>query len=511
MTVLLTADGLSLEDLWRVAVDGERLEVAPEVDERLAAGRAVVERMLDGDRLVYGLNTGLGHQRDRRVSREELMEYQVRIVVGHAGAVGPPLPDEHVRALMAARVAGFAAGGSGVTPAACHALVDLLNAGVHPVVPEVGSVGAADLMHLAAVAKVLIGRGHARLDGETLKGAEALERAGLEPYVLQPKDGLALVSANSASIGMGALAVRQAERLVDLADAVVALSLETLSANPSPFDERAARAKGVPGSVLTAANVRAHLQGSALYDPATVLSVQDSLSLRTVPQVHGALREQLTFARRAVEAELNGMGDNPLVSVEDDEMISNGNFHPMVLAIAFEGLRVALAHVGQISERRLHKSTLIHFEASASLLEAGEVLEIEPDDEEVHGDDSDVADYEAPGLLAYAAAELAAELKSLADPVTFDVPPLDFDIEDHATLAPLAVATARRSLQKLETILVIEAITSATLLQARRPRPRLGTGTAALYGQVRQAFRSLDPDSSGADAVEIVRAALSPR
>lgn len=508
--VALGVGGLGVDDVWRVAVEGARLEVSPEVEERLAAGRAVVERALAGDRLVYGLNTGLGHQRDVRVSHDELAEYQVRMIVAHAGGLGPALPDEDVRAIVVARVAGFAAGGSGVSPAACRALVDLLDAGVHPVVPEVGSVGASDLMHLAAVAMVLIGRGQARLGGEVLPGAEALVRAGLEPYRPEPKDGLALLSANAASIGTGALAVRRAERLADLADLVAALSLEALVANVSAFDDEVARAKPIPGQVRVAANVRDHLRGSYLADPATVVSVQDPLSLRTVPQVHGAWREQLAFARRAVEAELNAVGDNPLVSVATGRTVSNGNFSPMVLALAFEGLRVALAHVGLLAERRLHKLTLVHFEAEA---DAG-LRRTDGPDLAVGGDPDgpdDGPDRDVPGLLAYAAAAVLGELKALAAPVTLSCPPLDFDVEDHATMAPLAVATTRQALDKLETILVVEAITATTVLRAAHPRRRLGEGTAAFFATVRRALAGLGPHGSGADAVEAVRAAVAGR
>ncbi len=344
--VTLTLDGLGLADLYRVAVEGASLEVDPAVYARVAAGRAVVERALGGERLVYGLNTGVGHLRDARVSREALMEYQVRLVVGHACAIGPALPDADTRALMLARVSGLARGGSGAHPSAMRALVDMLNAGVHPVVPEIGSVGASDLMHMAAVALALVGRGEARYGDETLPGGEALARAGLTPYVMQPKDGLALISANGFAIGVGALAIHEVERVARLADLAGALTLEAIGANLSPFEAAVAAAKPVPGQIAAAAYLRELLRGSDLYDPATVVSVQDPLSFRVMPQVHGALREQIAFARASVETELNAMDDNPLVLIEDDRMISTGNFHPMALAPAFDALRVGLAHVG---------------------------------------------------------------------------------------------------------------------------------------------------------------------
>lgn len=491
--VTLTRARMTLEDLYRVAVDGARIEIAPEVEERVRAGRAVVERALAGETLVYGLNSGLGHLRDQRVSHAQLLEYQARMVAAHAGGVGAPLPDADVRALMVARLAGIARGGSGARPEAMRLLAAMLDRRIHPVVPEVGSVGASDLMHMAAVALVMIGRGEARVDGETLPGAVALQRAGLAPYVLQPKEGLAMLSANGAAIGLGALAVLEAERIAGLADLAGALTLETSGANPSPFDEAAARAKPFPGQIAAAAHVRELLAGSYLADPATPLSVQDPLSFRVMPQVHGALREQLAFARRSVEIELNAMDDNPLVLIEQDRMLSNGNFHPMVLALAFDALRVALAHVGMLSERRMNKVIWLKFGQPESF---------------TSGVRAEAEDYSVAGLLAYSAAAVLAELKHLAAPATLGSPPLDMDVEDHATLAPLTVALTRKALHLLETILAIEALLAVDALDNKETLPRLGAGTAPAYAAIHAAIRGAPRGASAATVLEAVRGAL---
>lgn len=492
--VALTTEGLTVEDVYRVAVEGALLEVTQDVYSRVQAGRDVVERVLQGSTLVYGLNTHLGHMRDEPVSLEMLMQYQVLMVVGHAGGVGAPLPDEDVRALMLARIAGMARGGSGATPDAMRTLVAMLNAGVHPVVPEVGSVGAGDLMHMAAIALVAIGRGEARFRGETLPGGEALSRAGISPYVMQPKDGLAFVSANGASVGLGTLVVRQAERVAALADTAGALALETITGNPSPFEAVAAAAKPISGQIAAAAHMRELLAGSYLYDPQTTLSVQDPLSFRVMPQVHGALREQIGVARQSVEVELNAMGDNPLVSIEEGRMLSTGNFHPMVLALAFDSLRVGLAHVGMLSERRMNKLMALRWRDPQAFFK-------------IIGADPDIRS--TAGLLSYAAAAILAELKHLAAPATLECPPLDFDVEDHATLAPLTVMLTRRALDKLETILAIEALMAANTLAALDALPRLGTGTRAAYDVVRRAQDSAGPGASGAVIAEAARRALS--
>ena len=491
--VVLTTAGLTVKDVYRVAVAGAPLEIAADVWARVAAGRAVVERALAGDTPIYGLNTYLGHMRDERVSPEILAQYQLLMVVGHAGGLGEPLPDEDVRALMLARIAGLARGGAGAHPDALRTLAAMLNAGVHPIVPTVGSVGASDLMHMAAVALVLIGRGEARLGGETLPGGAALARAGLTPYVLQPKDGLALISANGAAIGLGALTVLQAERVAALADVAGALSLEATTGNPSPYTEAAAAAKPLAGQIAAAAHLRALLAGSYLYDPATPLSVQDPLSFRVMPQVHGAVREQIGAARRHVEVELNAMDDNPLVSIAEDRLLSTGNFHPMALALAFEALRVGLAHIGMLSERRMNKLLALRFRDPQAFFEAA-ADETEP--------------RAAGGLLSYAAAVLLAELKHLAAPVTLECPPLDLDVEDHATLAPTAVMLTRQALHKLETILAVEALLATNILAAGPALPRLGAGTQRAYATVQAAVDGAGRAASSAVVVEAVRRAL---
>src|SRR5215211_7544906 len=475
--VRLTTDGLTAEEIGRLA-RGATPEPAPEVLERVRASRAVVDRALEGEVMIYGLNTGLGSRRDRRVSREDLGRFQVQMVMDHAGGVGAPLPDEDVRAIMAARIAGIARGGSGAHPGAFDTLVAMLGAGVHPIVPAIGSVGASDLMHMAAIAMVLMGRG------------EALTRAGIAPHRLRPKDGLALISGNGASIGLGALAALEAERTALLADVAGALTLEAIAGNAGPFDDEAARAKPLPGQIAAAAHLRDLLAGSELTQPGRS-SVQDPLSFRVMPQVHGALRDQVAAAREGVEVELNAVGDSPLVSIERDRLLSTGNFHPMGLALAFEAVRIALAHAGMLSERRMNKLvTAIYGEAS---FEFGTV---EPER------------YSVPGLVIYSAAALLSELKQLAAPVTLHCPPLDLDVEDHATLAPQAVMLARRSLLVLEMVLAIEVLVAISALEDQPRLPGLGRGTRPVYEVVRETLEPLDGNASAATVVERVRARL---
>jgi histidine ammonia-lyase len=495
--VRLRTGALTPTDRERIAVGRARVEVDPRVHRRMRASRQVLDDALAAGRPIYGLNTGLGHARDQVIPPELLEAYQRQIVMTHAGAVGPPLAEEDTRAVLAARVAGLARGGSGASVPVLDQLVGFLNAGLTPVVPATGSVGASDLGHLAAVALVAIGRGRAHLGGRTLPAAQALELAGLRPLRLEPKDALALISANAVSIGVGALVARRAARVARMADLAGALAMEALDANLSPFAAAVQEAKPVPGQAEAAANVRALLRGSRLERPGVAASLQDALSVRTMPQVHGALREHVTAAHRAVAIELAGRGDNPLVLPEAGETISNGNFHAIALALAFESLRVAIAHVAMLSERRQAK--LIQ----RAWVDDGRATRLAVAAPEGEGR------YRFPGLMSYSAAALVAELKHLAAPVTLGVPPLDFDVEDHSTFANQAVILTRSALEKFETVLSIEALLAVHEIQQRDLVPELGEGTARALRSVQGLADVVDPDPLAADLVERLHGALA--
>jgi histidine ammonia-lyase len=363
----------------------------------------------------------------------------------------------------------------------------MLNAGVHPLVPEVGSVGAADLMHLAAIGLAAVGEGEARYRGTLMPAREALARAGLEPYRPRVKDGHSILSASSAAIGIGALVAVRAERVARLADAVAALSLEKFGGHTTPFDDEAVRAKPVPGQIEAAAHVRRLLTGSYLYEPGVTTTVQDPLCFRVVPQVHGAFREQVGAARAAVDLELNATDDNPYVSIARDTTLSTGNFHPMVLALAFDALRVGIAHVAMISDRRAGKwrdEDLLRFRNRPR------------------------EDRPRARLVLNSAAALVGELKHLAAPLSIHAPTVEGDIEDHATLGPSTVFATRPALHKLELVLAIEALLAVVALDTRSELPCLGCGTKLLYEAVLGAFAAAGPAASTATTVEAVRETL---
>lgn len=489
--VRVGADPVTLDDIVRIARGGQvRLE--PAAVDRIRAGRAIVDAAVAGPELVYGLNTGLGHMRDVRVELDVLRQYQTAIVVGHAGGIGPPLSTDIVRAAMAVRLVGIARGGSGASLAVAEALAAALNAGVHPIVATTGSVGASDLMHMADIGLVLLGLGRAEFRGEILAGDEALRRAGLAPVTLEPKDGLAVVSASGVAVGRSALVVRRAADVAAAADLVGALSLEAIGGNPSIVEPAVARAKPVAGQAAAADHFRALLAGSERCRASAARSVQDPLSFRVMPQVHGALRAFIDFAGDAVATELAAMDDNPLVAIDERRLISNGNFEPIALALAMDALRPALAHVGQLADRRLgHLWTAVwaSFEA-------------------VSAESMDRIGREAVTVVRYAAATRAASMRALADPVSLDIGPLDQGVEDHATNAPETAARTDESLDAIEDILAIELLASAGIIRRAGLAPTLGRGTGAAFAQVVDIVDQAD-QSSG-EIVARVRAQLGP-
>jgi histidine ammonia-lyase len=475
------AQPLTIEDLL-AAVGGAELRLGDTARARIAAGRALIEEALAAGAPVYGLTTNVGHGKDQRVRREDLERQQQMLVATHGGAFGPPLPQDVVRAAMVVRVNGMAQGGSGASLAAATTLVSMLNAGVHPVLPATGSVGAADIGHMAGIAQVAVGAGAARYDGETLPGGEALRRAGIPPLRLEGKDGLALISSNGVSVGHGAIVAGHAARVADAADEAAALSLEATGGNPSIVLPAVGRAKPYPGQVAAAAHLLDLLQGSRLLEAAGPRSVQDALSFRVIPQVHGALREFLAVTRRAVEVELNSASDNPLADVGSGTVISNGNFHPMVMAVAFDALRVALVHVGQLSERRMSHL----WDAVMGALEQG-------------APPMPMGPASLPGVqLRYAASASFTALRLLAGPATLDSTVLDRGIEDHATGAVLTVRRTEEAVGLLADILAIEVLLAVDLLDLSSP-VRLGGGA------IRAAALAHGSAAGAASAAEVHR------
>ncbi|MFC5746848.1 HAL/PAL/TAL family ammonia-lyase [Actinomadura rugatobispora] len=480
---------LTCEDVAAVARGGARVALAPDVPARLERDRAVVDGAVDRQVPAYGVTTGLGSRSTYALPREELAEFSVRTVRGRANAVGAPLPAGVVRAAVLARVNGVAGGGSGVQPAVARLLVDLLNAGVTPVVPEVGSIGSADLCQSAHIGLVVIGEGLAELDGEVLDGAEALRRAGLAPARLGPKDGLVLCGASPVAAGHGALVVHDAAAALTFAQAVTALTFEGFRANVGVLDPRVQAARPAPGQAAAAQELLALLDGGDLAGRAR--RVQDPVSLRCAAQVHGSVHAALDFARAALEPELNGSGDNPLVVA--DEILSTGNFHTPALALAFDTLALALTQLAAVSAARMQRLL------TPSL--SGLPANLSP-----HGP-------ERSGLapLAKTAQALVTEIRALSAPVSTDPRYGAEMVEDDSTNASLGARRLDRVLGLLERLIAVEAVAAAQAVDLVRDGESpgvLGRGPAFLHAAIRRAVPRLDDDRPSGGDVERVAAEI---
>src|SRR6185503_9790289 len=368
--VFLDGSTLTLDQLSLVAHGRERVDLDPAARERVRASRAVVERAAASGLAVYGVNTGFGALADVAIPSHQLDRLQLNLLRSHAAGVGDPLPSPVVRAIMTLRANVLAKGYSGIRIETLDALVGLLNAGVHPVVPSRGSVGASgDLAPLAHIALVLVGEGEAEYQGARLPGADALTRAGLRPVALGPKEGLALINGTQASAAVLGLAVLDAERLARAADIATAMSVDALRGSFHAFEARIHAARPVPGQAASAANLLRLGAGSGINrSHENCGKVQDAYALRCAPQVHGAAREAIGFARRFAEIEANSATDNPMVFADSGDIVSGGNFHGAPVALGADTLAIGLTELASISERRTHRMMTAHESGLPSFL-----------------------------------------------------------------------------------------------------------------------------------------------
>jgi histidine ammonia-lyase len=493
MTTPLTIDGqsLTLEDVERIANStASPVALAPEAAARVRASRAVVDRAVAERRVVYGITTGFGALADVVIPPEHIRDLQTNLIHSHAAGVGDPLDERDTRATMLLRANVLAAGCSGVRLELVTLLLELLNRGVHPVIPALGSVGASgDLAPLAHLAQVLLGEGEAMVGGERVTGGEALRRAGLEPVTLEAKEGLALINGTQVHAAVGTLALLGAERAVETAEVAGAMSLEALKGTPDAFDEAIQRVRPQPGQIESAARLRALLADSEIRESHRLGDprVQDAYSLRCMPQVHGAARQGLDYARRVLAVEVNSVTDNPLVFPEDGRILSGGNFHGQPVAQALDVAAIACADLGSMSERRIARlvdpalSGLPPFLIEDAGLNSGLMM------------------------AQIVAAALVAELRLRSHPASVDSIPTDANREDHVSMGMAAALKLRAAVRLLESVLALELLCAAQGLEFLAPlRPGLGVGRA--YDRIRESVapllrdRELGPDIRSLEA-----------
>lgn len=477
-------DAIPLETLDAIARGAAIVELGVEVRARIDRARAAIDRLAEsGDRApnVYGVNTGFGALAETRIAADQIRALQRNLVRSHSCGVGPLLPREAVRAMTFLRAQTIALGNSGARSVLVDLLLGMLNRGVHPSIPSQGSVGASgDLAPLAHLALVLIGEGFAEHGGHVMPGRAALEAAGLQPIELQAKEGLALINGTQLITAIGALAVVRGERLCTNADLVGAMSLEALKGSARPFDPRVQAVRPHPGQARTAGNLRALLAESAIMEShADCGKVQDPYSLRCMPQIHGATRDTLAWARQVLEREIIASVDNPLVFIDengDADFVSGGNFHGQPLAIALDAACIAIAELASCAERRIEQlvnpamsSGLPPFLAPRSGLDSGYMM------------------------AQVTAAALVSENKILCHPASVDSIPSSAGKEDHVSMGSISARKCAQVAEHVRIVLAIEALVAGQGLDLRAPLTP-GIGVRAAHHALREHVTTLVED-----------------
>jgi histidine ammonia-lyase len=485
--VVIDGARLRLDELEAVAEGRRVVQLHPQARAAVARARRVVDGAVERGEVVYGVTTGFGNFADVVIPRDRLRELQLNLLRSHAAGVGDPLGAPETRALMLLRANVLAKGYSGVRPQTLELLLAALNAGILPLVPSQGSVGASgDLAPLAHLGLALVGEGDCLFDGRRLSAAEALKQAGLAPVALEAKEGLALINGTQLMGAVGGLALNEAWRLARTADVTGALTVDALKGTDVAFDERIHASRPHPGQAASARNLRALLAGSPIRESHRDCGkVQDAYSLRCMPQVHGAARDALTYVTRTLEIEINSATDNPMVFAESGELISGGNFHGEPLAIAADVLAIAVAEIGAISERRIERLVNpVLSDLPAFLVREG-------------GLNSGL-------MMAHVtAAALASENKVLCHPACVDSIPTSANKEDHVSMGATAARKAAQVVANTRRILAVEAIAACQALEFHRPLST-SPALAAAAQRVRSRVPPLDRDRVQAPDIEAV-------
>ncbi len=475
----LNGQPLTLDQIDAVATGKLKVALTENARTRMEASRRVVDRIVEKDEVVYGINTGFGKLSDVRIAHADLEKLQLNLVRSHSSGIGKPLSAAETRAIMLLRANVLALGFSGCRPEVVELLIDMLNKGVTPVIPERGSVGASgDLAPLAHLALAMIGEGEAWHDDNRIASSQALKNASLKPLSLKAKEGLALLNGTQAMTAVGGLATKQAIKLTQVADVAGAMTLEALRGTPVAFDPRIQQARPHKGQSESADHLRKLLEDSEirrshlLNDP----RVQDAYSLRCMPQVHGAVRDALRHVREIVEVESGSATDNPLIFLDTQEVLSGGNFHGAPLALGFDYAAIALTDLASISERRIDR--LVNPDINEGL----------PPFLTTH------AGMESGFMIPHvAAAALLNECKVLSHPASVDNVPTSGGKEDHVSMGMTSALKLRRVVENTRAILAIELLAAAQGLDFREPL-KPGIGVQKAYATARELSKSLSED-----------------
>ncbi|MCB9136953.1 MAG: histidine ammonia-lyase [Caldilineaceae bacterium] len=493
--LIITGQDLHVDDVVAV-VNGEPVALDPGALPGIERSRAAVERLVADGEIAYGITTGFGRFKDEIIPPDQVAQLQVNLVRSHAAGMGPELDERTVRAMLLVRANTLALGYSGVRPVVIETLLALLNHAIHPCIPSQGSLGASgDLAPLAHLTLPLIGEGEVIMQGERMAAAAALGRAGIAPLVLQAKEGLALLNGTAFMVGLGARLVRRAINLLITADIAACLSLEALHGTDRAYDPRVHAARPHPRQIDCAAFLRTLLTGSTFLRDGRSGTVQDPYTLRCVPQVHGAARDAVAYARWVIDIELNAANDNPLIFVDEEgraDVVSAGNFHGEPIAIAMDYAKIAVTDLGNMSERRIAR--LVDADSNGGVLPMFLTAQ---------------GGLESGLMIAqYTAASLATENKVLAHPAAADSIPSSANVEDHVSMGATAARQLEQILTHVESIVAIELLAAAQGVDFRRqrmPDARLGKGTQAAYDLIRNHVPFLACDVHLAPYMETMR------
>ncbi|MBW6424219.1 histidine ammonia-lyase [Rhizobium sp. XQZ8] len=485
--ILMTGSGTSITDIAAIARRDAVVEIDRSVRDRLITARRILEDAAAAGQQIYGMNTGLGANLKTSVTGD-IEAFQLQLIRGRGVAVGDPLSRDVVRAVIASRLSMLAVGGSGISLPTFQALLAMLNAGVHPVMPSIGSIGAGDLVLLSAMALTLVGEGKAEYRGNSYPAGAALKLAGLAPARLEPKDGISLLNASAVSCGSGALVLFDAVKMLDAQRRAAALSFEGMAGNPLILSPTIQRARPAPGQAEEASRLLEMLQGSTLFGPGAPL--QDPLSLRCLAPIHGALADALSRAVEIVELELNAAADNPVVLLDERQVLSSGNFQTPALSLAFETLGLAVAQAAAASAARFIQMTgagrngLPRYLSPVGMASAGFVP------------------------LQKTVAALMADIRHKANPVMLDFLSVSEGVEDHATQSALAVRKLGEMLELWRLLIACEMLAAAQAVD-QRPGHRCGQETDAVHAFVRRlAPTMVDDRPLGEDVMAIARNVL---
>ncbi len=474
--VILTGNDLTIEQIVAVARQGEKVELHPDALERIKVCRRFIEKKLQAREIMYGVNTGIGEFSEIILTEEQIRNFQRYLIYNHSAGIGEPVPIEHVRAAMLLRANVHANGHSGNRPEITQTLIEMLNKRVTPVVCEKGSVGASgDLAPMSQIALLMIGEGEAFYKGERLAGKVAFERAGIAIPGLEARDGLATINGSNLINAIGALLIWDVERWLKQAEIATAMSLEALKANMKPFDERVHRVRGFQGAMITAHNLRKIMEGSDLLLGKEKTRVQDAYSMRSTPQIIGAVRDHLRWTRQQIEIEANGVGDNPLFFPEDDTILTGANFQATPISLPLDTLGGAITMVSVLSERRLNRLTNPALSAGLPPFLTKQ-----------------------PGLFSglmlsqYTADMQIVEQRILSTPAYIQSIPAAADQEDFVSMGMNSALKTRQILDLANAVIGIEFNAAAQALDLRSYNP--GRGTLAAKRAVREYVDFLDID-----------------